>query len=420
MAIRGYTKLQNGKLRAWVRVASRRDGFNEIKTKTFPAKTRPAEIQDWRAATRTKLRAQLKAHRAARAVATGASSGFAADVIERYLPAVTAMPTYRQRVKDMHLWIAEFGTRDRHSIQPHEIRAVRERWLTVGPKRKLQLINGVRQWVDVAEPLSASSVNHRLRALSNFFTVLDPGRPNPVHAVPEADEPRAIPRAVDYETIRRILDTMADRGRPVKGETRPKASLAKVRARVMAWTGLEPTELGRVPEQDLRDALEMGALFVPGRRKGAGAEGRVIPLNEDAMAAIADLVRLEAWGPFRGRAVLRAWQIACRKVLGRSLRLKDLRHSFVTATVRGTKELTTAQLLAGHTDPRTTRRYALAAMLPLLRAGIDAFTRETTHEHDEKHPERETTGSAGRSPSGVHGPREGVRGPDQETGGHRP
>jgi integrase len=98
----------------------------------------------------------------------------------------------------------------------------------------------------------------------------------------------------------------------------------------------------------------------------------VLPLSDDAMAALRDLVRLKACGPFTGRGVLRAWQIACKKVVGRTFRIKDLRHSFVTGIVRATQNLETAQLLAGHTDARTTRRYAMAALLPMLRAGVDA------------------------------------------------
>jgi hypothetical protein len=50
----------------------------------------------------------------------------------------------------------------------------------------------------------------------------------------------------------------------------------------------------------------------------------------------------------------------------------------VTGIVATTKDLKLAQLLAGHVDDRTTQRYALAALLPMLRAGMDAtFPKET-------------------------------------------
>lgn len=369
---RGFAKTATG-FRGWRRLTSKRDDFDGLKRKRFPRETTPQQIRDWRATALDELRAELEAHRRKRAELGGtASSGFRYDVLQQYLPAVQAMPSYDWRVNDMLLWIAEFGDRDRRTITSLEIRTVRDRWLTVGPKKRWQKVNGKGQWVDVAEPLAGSTVNHRLRALSNLFTVLDPRRPNPVHDVPEAGEPDAIPRDTDYDTIRAILDAMADRGRPVKDEKRSKESLAKVRARVMAWTGTEPTELGRIPEADIVEAITVKVLVVPGRRKGSGGPARLVPLSEDAIAALQDLVRLKACGPFRGRAVLRAWQIACLTTIGRTLRIKDLRHSFVTNIVRVTKDLKLAQLLAGHLDARTTQRYALAALLPMLRAGVDA------------------------------------------------
>jgi hypothetical protein len=48
-----------------------------------------------------------------------------------------------------------------------------------------KLVDGRMQWVEVDEPLSASSVDNRLRALRNLWTVLN-GRhaPNPVREVP--------------------------------------------------------------------------------------------------------------------------------------------------------------------------------------------------------------------------------------------
>lgn len=372
MTPRGFMRTATG-FRAWVRVSAKRDGFDTLATKRFLRETTAREIRAWRTATRAGLRRQLDAHRQRRAEVAGAPGTFRADAVA-YLKAVRALPTFKQRVKDIALWVEEFGDRPRPSIKPHEIRAVRDRWLTAGPKRRWRRVNGVGQWVDVAEPLAGSSVNHRLRALSNLWTVLD-GRhaPNPVREVPEAEESQAVPRAIDYRTIRRILDAMADRGRPTKGEKRPLHSLAKVRARVMAWTGVTPRELGLIGPQDVLwdDAL----LTVPARRKGrGGAPGRIVPIGPDALEALKEFHRLHAYGPFCGRAVLRAWQLAAKAVLGRTVRLYDLRHSFVTGILRATGNMATAQILAGHNDPRTTRRYALAAVLPMLRAGIDAFS----------------------------------------------
>jgi integrase len=372
---RGFTRTASG-FRAWVRVSSHRDAFDELRTKRFTGDATAPEIRAWRTDTRDNLRRQLDAHRQRRAEACGAAGTFRADA-SQYLEAVRALTTYAERTRDIGLWIDEFGDRPRPAIKPHEIRTVRDRWLTVGPRRVWRKVNGVGQWIDVAGPLSASTVNHRLRALSNLWTVLNGKHaPNPVREVPEAHEPVAVPRAIDYDTIRQVLAAMADRGRPVKGVPRPAHSLAKARARVMAWTGITPKELALVQPDDIHwhDSL----IVVPARRKGRGAPGRIVPLGPDATTALQEFDRLGAYGRFRTRGVLRAWHRACQVVLGRRVRLYDLRHSFVTGIVRATKNLTTAQLLAGHQDPRTTQRYALAALLPTLRAGIDSFTQSVT------------------------------------------
>jgi integrase len=383
---RGFLKTPTG-IRAWVRVTSKRDGFNALATKRLPLTATVEQIREWRVAARGQLRAKLEAHRRKQAEITGgATSGFRYDAIHRYLPAVQAMPTYSERVRDILLWVDEFGDRDLHSIEAYEIRTVRDRWLTVGPKRKYQKVNGVGQRVDVAEPLAGSTVNHRLRALSNLWTVLYPHAPNPVREVPEADEPKELARAIDYDTIRKVFDAMPDRGPGLRGKKRDTHSLAKVCARVMAWTGITYKEVVQLQPDAI--VWDRALVLVRPRRKGSGAPGRSVPLNVDALAALQDFDRLAIYDrvPTKG-VILRAWQRACVEIIGRALRLHDIRHSFATGVVRATKDLKTAQLLLGHTNSSTTQRYAVAAMLPLLRAGIEAFStsvteKEKSNEHD--------------------------------------
>ena len=71
-----------------------------------------------------------------------------------------------------------------------------------------------RRLTPKAEPLSASSVNHRLRAIANLWTVLD-GRhaPNPARDVPELLEPDHPPRALSYPVLEAILAEWSDAGR---------------------------------------------------------------------------------------------------------------------------------------------------------------------------------------------------------------
>lgn len=296
--------------------------------------------------------------------------------IPRYLKARAAMPSLKDRTRELQAWIDVFGgDRRTRTLKSLEIQTVRDRWLTVGPKWVIK--KGGRVKVD--KPLSGVSVNHRLRALSNLFRVLYPHFPNPVRQVPEAKEPAAVPRAVTYAVLHAILAKMSDRTRRRKGEKhkgRRTESLAKVRVAVLIWTGMSPIELQRLRPADID--LEQGFITVTPRRKGEGAPGRVIPLAQvpEGLAAVKRLIALKGLAPFDAGVVRRAFQRAASAAGYQGLTLYTIRHSFVTGVLRATKDFRQAQLLAGHTDPRTTQRYLLAAILPTLEQGMGAMRRQ--------------------------------------------
>ena len=90
--------------------------------KRFPSDTSIKTIKNWQDENRVALR---KLHPK---IGKGT---FAADV-ERYLAGRTQMPTYKERKTHLALWCAEFGTRNRHSIETTEIDAVLSKWLAAG------------------------------------------------------------------------------------------------------------------------------------------------------------------------------------------------------------------------------------------------------------------------------------------------
>lgn len=171
------------------------------RSKLFPAEKTTAELEEEREAMRVDLRREL-AKPDGREPAPSDDKPFAAAAA-RYLEAVTAMPTYRERARDIALWVAEFGDRPRDSMTSAEIRTICDRWLAVGPRMirkpsKAPKAKGKRPGTTSAAvkgPLSASTVNHRKRALENLFTVLGggPHAPNPAREVPEYDEPDEAP-----------------------------------------------------------------------------------------------------------------------------------------------------------------------------------------------------------------------------------
>lgn len=300
-----------------------------------------------------------------------------ADDAAAYLHAVQALPTYRTRARHIAEWVALFGPRWRDTIRPHEIRAQRDRWLLEGPRlrQRVTRIPGARalvEWVPVAAPLSASAVNHRLRALSNLWTVLD-GRHayNPVREVPEADPPADEARGLPYAVAEAILDALGD-------------SDTRVRLEVMLFTGLAHCELARLTARDVD--LEARTLFVRPRRKGkrgkrAAAEGLVKPVPARGVEALRRFAARKLWGEFSRSSMRKSFLIACREAGYRELgaRPYDFRHTFATGVYGASGDPAATQLLMGHRDLRTTMRYARAAVNPRAAAALAAFEADLTH-----------------------------------------
>jgi len=350
-------------------------GFDRV-VKAFPLDTDPAEMQAWRKREKAKLQAQRPR----------ASAGtFAADA-KKYLALVKTMPSYKSRARDIALWVEVFGTRSRASITAVEIRAQRDEWLLNGPRRvwRKHRDRYGGAWVDVPGLLAASTVNHRLRALANLWTVLD-GRhePNPVRDVPEVDEPDGAERGLPYELIEMILAAMPDRGPGIKGQRRAVDSKTKARARVIAYVGLEHSAIGRLTPAAIN--LEDGWVDPGKRRKGKGALASRIPLTEHGVEALREFIRVDAFGPFSASSMRACIRRAARRVAAavesqpggaaiaavlRQLRPYDFRHSYVSEMLEKSGDFNVARLLARHADIRTTLRYGKRAVNPVLVAAL--------------------------------------------------
>ena len=226
-------------------------------------------------------------------------------------------------------------------------------------------------------------MNHFLRALRNLWTVLD-GRhaPNPVRDVPEAIEDDPGPRALPYPIVTAILDALPDVTRPVKGGSVPAGSQTKARLTVMAWTGVAQSQLMRLRPEDVD--LAGRTIYIRGRRKGRGSTGARKPITTQAVTALERFAALDCWGPFSRDSMRRSFHRACKRVetdlreRGTTIDLSrarpyDLRHAHATALLEATGDLQVTQRLMLHADPRTTARYAKAAIDPMLEAAVAAF-----------------------------------------------
>jgi hypothetical protein len=306
--------------------------------------------------------------------------GFLADA-DRYLEIVQHMVGFKDRRRHIREWAALFGERDKNEIPPHEIRAQRDRWLTVGPKRVLVKPDGKPARWEIREiPLSASTVNQKLRALENLYTVLG-GRDgyNPVREVDEAEPPEELPLGQTFALAYEILRHMPDVTRSKKDEAREAGSLSRIRYEAMLMTGFPPKQLGLLQPEHVNWTVP--SVTPPKRSKGrrarrARARRKVKP-RQLMPAAVPVLKRFFAMGanvPFSatslGRSVKRAIRTANKaRARGRlppipeTLRLYDLtRHTFGTEVFRLTKNLLLVKDLMGHATTEQSERYAQAAI----------------------------------------------------------
>jgi integrase len=264
------------------------------------------------------------------------------------------MPSYADRVRDIFHWIVLFDQQDCDTITPVQIRAQRDRWLTTGPRMRQK----GKKKITEHKPLAASTVNHRLRALQNMWTVLWPQQPNPVRQVPEADEPTTVPRAMLPATVQAIFKHL------------PAHSKSRARLLVMFWTGLPGKTLMRLKREDVD--LEAGIIYLPGRKKGAGTHGATLPLLPDAVKAFTELDAVHGWGEFSKSGLRSVFLRACAAAKVSDVTPYHLRHTFATNFLAATKDLRATQKALNHSTAKLTERYAMAAIDPVM---LDAYAK---------------------------------------------
>lgn len=327
--------------RAFVRVKG-----HPLKSKRFPKDADVAKIELWR----ERERAKLILKRPSEKPSADASGPFRANAL-LYLECVTAMPSYTDRVRHIFEWIALFGDQEADTITPAQIRAQRDRWLTIGPRSRQQ---GKTRIIE-AKPLAASSVNHRLRALENLFTVLWPHSANPVRHVPEADPPETLPRALDATVVEKLFAVLPP------GKTR-------ARLQVLRAIGQPAKTLMRLKPADVD--LELGVMYLPRRKKGKGKRGIALPLLPSAVEAFKALIEVKGWGEFSTSGMHSLVQRACAKHGLPKVTPYQLRHTFGTNFLAATKDLRATQRAMNHSTLDLTLRYAEAAVEPALAAAF--------------------------------------------------
>ena len=237
----------------------------------FPADTPQTQISDW-------IREQRGAVKwtADRAAVKGT---FDADVETDYLPQVSHLASFRERAIDIRRWAVLFAGRNRNTIKAIEIRKHLSAWAAGGETGRRNRHGHILP----ARPLSESSLNHRLSALSNFYTLLNGKRGyNPCLDVDRFKEPDRKINAIDFKWVRKILAEL------------PADNINGAIVRCLAWTGMRPSQLNRVKRADVD--LDHSTIWVPAAK---GGRSNPIALPKAGVRAFRRLIKFSDAGDYR-------------------------------------------------------------------------------------------------------------------------
>ena len=132
----------------------------------------------------------------------------------------------------------------------------------------------------------------------------------------------------------------------------PAGSVTRVRLELMHWTGMRPSQMGRLRAEDFRLDEPIPYVAVP-RGKG----GR-IPLVPEGFVAARAFLDAGAFGSWPRSSVNRALARAARRAGRPAFTTYQIRHSFAAGLRRAGTDVADIQDLYGHTRPETTMIYA--------------------------------------------------------------
>jgi integrase len=303
------------------------------KEKRFPKGTALRALRTWRDDRKAEMRrADIRPVR-----------GTLAGDAERYLAIMRQRLKHPEhREKETKSWFPRFGDRRRDSIEKEEIR------------------QQVLDWE--VEGLAASTIKHRLSALSQLYETLDGnGTYNPTRGLKRPKEPTPTPDGRSPATIQKVLAALEAR---VKKWNRGWKTLARVK--VIALTGMRHSQVMRLTRDDI--VLEHQTPHVVVVDPGKDGAPHVKPLTPEGVEAFELFVAKGAFGEFSQSSVYKSWKLACEDAGVAFFNPYKLRHSYATALRAEGMDLADVQLLLGHKSSKTTARYAGVAPDMLTKA----------------------------------------------------
>lgn len=245
---------------------------------------------------------------------------------QKYTQLVKHLADWRARRAEIRAWVKELGPMRRRRITRAHILEVRTTWLQRG--------------------VAPKTINNRVSALRHLYHLLD-GEDviTPCDKVPPLPTHRTPAVLVEPQTILEVDRTLQAHER--RGWLRDAKTRA--RFRVLASTGVRPSELQRAKPTDV--SLERRVWTV---RDGKGGFRPGLYLTDDMLTAWRLFIQADAWGRFNTGSFARRLRKAGWP---EHVRPYQLRHSVgITLSERGI-DLADVQQVLGHTRIETTRRH---------------------------------------------------------------
>ncbi len=245
---------------------------------------------------------------------------------ERFLEQVqTTLVSFADRRRDLLAWLPRFGHLRTLALPSH-----------------IAALNA--QLHDWRQTLSAMSCNHRRHALTNLVRLLY-GRRAAVDLMDLARFAPAPPRPrwIDRRHIAEVLAHLTP------------GSLTRVRLELMHWTGMRPSQMGRLQVDDFRLDESIPYVAVP---RGKGGRIAAVPLVSEGIAAARAFLAAQAFGPWSRGSANKALRAAARRASRTPFTVYQIRHSFAAGLRRTGTDVADIQDLYGHTSPQTTVIYA--------------------------------------------------------------
>ena len=294
-----------------------------------------------------------------------ARGGTIAADAEAYLQTIPDGKPRTNASNELMPWVHVFGARASADLSALQIKQQRAIWMTRGPKGK---------------PVSKKHLNNMLHRLRAMYAAVHGRALNPADDVAVLRLRAADARAISYKVLDLIIDGMSDTRWPVSTKPNrkpPPPNLAKLRLRVMRYTGLAQAMVKRVEHDHLN--FRKKTMYVTIRLKGGGVEAATLKMIDKAVAAWRALAEAGGLGHFSTRTLAQAWRRAVNRArriwdekeatkarprpfpIHPKDRAYDLRHSFGTWALVETGDLEATAEMLRHRNLNTTRRYTKAA-----------------------------------------------------------